>query len=199
MQEWTIQTGIPVDQIDRAAKLYWQAFEGKLGRLMGPADRAHGFFREVMEPQYALSAVDENGTLIGLAGYKTSAGSMVGGNLSDLARSYGWFGALWRGLLLSALERDIEDGVLLMDGICVAPEGRGRGVGTALLSAIKQQAVDQGAKAVRLDVIDTNPRARRLYEREGFVAVGESQTGPLKWVFGFSKATGLRFQIGQAP
>jgi RimJ/RimL family protein N-acetyltransferase len=44
---------------------------------------------------------------------------------------------------------------------------------------------------VRLDVIDTNPRARALYERKGFVATGEQKLGPLKPVFGFSSATTL--------
>ena len=43
--------------------------------------------------------------------------------------------------------------------------------------------------AMRLDVVDTNPRARQLYERKGFVAVS-SNTYPLtQRFFGFSGST----------
>jgi RimJ/RimL family protein N-acetyltransferase len=38
-------------------------------------------------------------------------------------------------------------------------------------------------------VIDTNARARALYERLGFAAAGEAQIGPLRHIFGFRSAT----------
>ena len=82
--------------------------------------------------------------------------------MRDLAGVYGCLGALRRGLLLSPLERKIEPDVFLMDGIFVTPAARGRGVGTALLRAITDTARLTGCRSVRLDVIDTNPRARAL-------------------------------------
>ena len=42
---------------------------------------------------------------------------------------------------------------------------------------------------VRLDVIDSNPRARTLYEREGFNATDTHRLGLLRHVFGFESAT----------
>jgi ribosomal protein S18 acetylase RimI-like enzyme len=76
-----------------------------------------------------------------------------------------------------------------MDGNFVDPTARGRGVGTALLDAIVDEARARGYAEVRLDVIDNNPRARTLYERRGFVAGDTQYLGPLKYLFGFSAAT----------
>jgi GNAT superfamily N-acetyltransferase len=47
---------------------------------------------------------------------------------------------------------------------------QGRGLGSALVAAVKRRARDAG-KPVRLSVIHNNPRARALYERLGFVEV----------------------------
>ena len=188
---------IPDGQIDTAAALYWQAFGGKLGRLMRPDDKALRFFAEVIVPEFAISAVDTDGRLLGLAGFKTDAGGLVARGMADLARVYGWPGALWRGPLLAVLERPLEPGVLQMDGICVGAQSRGQGVGTKLLTAVKALAAQRGDRVVRLDVIDTNPRAEALYRREGFVPVKREALGPFRWLFGFSSA--LRMEYALAP
>ena len=90
------------------------------------------------------------------------------------------------------MERELTEGQLLMDGIFVDEAARGRGVGTLLLDAVLAQAKSTGAREVRLDVIDSNPRARALYERQGFTAYGEVDTWPLHKIFGFRKAVQMR-------
>ena len=54
--------------------------------------------------------------------------------------------------------------------IGVAPAHRGRGVGSALLAALLEQARVRGHQAISLSVEDG--RARHLYERAGFEVVG---------------------------
>ena len=99
------------DNADRPAiaALYWEAFGQKLGRTMGPRDRALDFFEAVLNPDHAICAYDSDGTLLGVCGFKTSQGALVGGSFSDMARVYGYIGAGWRVALLSALERDTEN------------------------------------------------------------------------------------------
>ncbi len=184
-----IAIGFAPEERETAARLFWSAFRGKLWRLLAPEARAIAFIADVLCPDFAISARAPDGTLLGLAGFKTDRGGLVGGGLRDLARVYGWPGALWRGPLLALLERRVEPGILLMDGIFVAQGARGLGVGTALLSAVKSHAVATGADAVRLDVIDTNPRARALYLREGFEPAGNESLGILRHVFGFRSST----------
>lgn len=196
MRNITIFPGIPTDQRRTAAALYWQAFGAKLNRVMGPDPRALAFFEATMDGTFALSALGADGTLLGIAGFKTAKGSLTGGSFRSLANVYGGVGAIWRGLLLSLLERDLAPDVLVMDGICVAAEARGQGVGSKLLEAILAEAGQRGLASVRLDVIDKNPRARALYERKGFKARGTTYLGPLKWLFGFDYATEMRRDIG---
>ena len=52
-----------------------------------------------------------------------------------------------------------------------------------------------GLSRVRLDVIDTNPRARALYERNGFQAIETDEFGPFEHLFGFSSATRMEKQL----
>lgn len=171
------------------AALYWEAFGQKLGRALGPRDKALRFVAAKLDPSHALCARDAKGTLLGVAGFKTFDGALVGGGFSDLAQVYGLWGGVWRNLLLTLLERDSEDRRFLMDGIFVSPAARSTGVGSRLLDAIAQEAAARGYAEVRLDVIDSNIRARRLYERRGFHAVGTQKMGPLALIFGFRSAT----------
>ena len=185
----TVTTGFTAAERPRIAALYWEAFGGKLGRVLGPEARALGFVTRVLDPSHALVYRTAGGEVLGVAGFKTHTGAFVGGDFSDLTACYGRIGGLWRGLLLGLLERDTENRRFLMDGICVAPEARGRGVGTALLEGIAREAAERGYGEIRLDVIAGNTRARALYERRGFEAVNEQRLGPLSLIFGFSAAT----------
>lgn len=191
-----IVSPIPETCRDEAVTLYWIAFRGKLGRILGPETRARAFLARVMRMDFGIGALGQEGQLLGLAGYKTAQGALVGGELSDLTAIYGRFGGLWRGVFLSTLERPVAKDILLMDGIAVSPDARGRGVGTALLDAIKAHASDLGKPRIRLDVIDTNPRAAKLYLRAGFKPGRTSSTWPLGGILGFSSATEMQFSTG---
>jgi putative acetyltransferase len=61
---------------------------------------------------------------------------------------------------------DAKSGYL--DQLCVAPRKRGSGLASALISEAKRRSRGM----IELDVNETNPRARRFYEREGFSIVG---------------------------
>lgn len=194
--EWTIQRGFPEALRSRAAELYFEAFSGKLGGLLGPRNRAIAFFSRIFDPEFVLCAVTaDRRSLLGIAGFKTAEGSLTGGGLGDLASIYGWFGTLWRAPLLALLERDTVDDQLLMDGIAVTKEARGLGIGTALLEAIAEEAQKRDVRAVRLDVVDSNPRAMALYERFGFQAKSTEKTGPFRLIFGFSSSTRMELEV----
>ena len=58
--------------------------------------------------------------------------------------------------------------IVFIDEIWVAPERRGRGVGTAVIAHAMQTMRERGAVAFELEVTPDNARARALYERLGF-------------------------------
>ncbi len=197
--DFTITKGFAPHERRIVAALYWEAFAAKLKHVLGPKAKAEEFISAQLNPDFALVARGPEGAVLGVAGFKTAEGALIGGGMRDLARVYGWLSSLLRGPLLASVERDLEDGVLLMDGICVSARARGMGMGTALLRAIKDEAVAQGLTAVRLDVINTNPRARALYEREGFMAIGQEDLGPFRHVFGFRSSTKMVFSCPPVP
>ncbi|AZL11554.1 MULTISPECIES: GNAT family N-acetyltransferase [Brevibacterium] len=57
----------------------------------------------------------------------------------------------------------------------VAPDSQGQGVGAAILSWVVEQSAKAG-HGTMLQVHKVNARAKRLYEREGFAEVGETDT-----------------------
>lgn len=59
----------------------------------------------------------------------------------------------------------------LLWGMYVRPEAQGAGLGGALVRAVLHHAGGR-VHTVQLTVMDDNPRARRLYERHGFVEYG---------------------------
>jgi [ribosomal protein S18]-alanine N-acetyltransferase len=54
----------------------------------------------------------------------------------------------------------------------VDPDRWGRGIGTALLCALVDEAERRGCTEVLLEVREDNPRARELYLRHGFTEIG---------------------------
>lgn len=188
MSTFTLHHGLPADVREQAVALYWQAFGPKLGRVMGPEEKALRYLSRVMRLENGIGALDGQGRLLGLAGFKTEQGSFAGGTMTDLSEVYGQTGSLWRGMLLRTLSDESDPEMFLLDGLCVADGAQGQGIGTALLTAICDEARRRGYTTVRLDVIEGNDRARALYERAGFVLDRTARIGALRHVFGFAAA-----------
>jgi ribosomal-protein-alanine N-acetyltransferase len=64
---------------------------------------------------------------------------------------------------------------LHINNLAVAPSGRGRGAGTALLHEVLREGARLGARRATLEVRRSNEAARRLYERLGFSVAGVRQ------------------------
>ncbi len=144
---------------------------------------------------------------IAFAGDYLSAASFLGicgmiatvgydGLLSSIGYLAGWIVALCRTLVLQLLAGEIDNYRFLIDGICVQSGMRGQGLGQRLVEALCAEATARGYDYIRLDVIDTNWRARALYERLGFVAVRSEPIGWLRYVFGFSSSTTMVRTLG---
>jgi ribosomal protein S18 acetylase RimI-like enzyme len=75
-----------------------------------------------------------------------------------------------------------------VDGVAVDPSCRGQRIGTGLIHALERWALDRGFSLISLEVVDANPRARRLYQRIGFDVVREQTVWPIGSVFGFQSS-----------
>ena len=63
-------------------------------------------------------------------------------------------------------------GVLSINGLAVALNARGQGVGSVLMEAVAAEGRRRGARKIALHVHGVNTAARRLYERHGYVVEG---------------------------
>ena len=96
---------------------------------------------------------------------------------------------------------------------CCSPPGRPRascastasrcaatGAAPASASLLLHEAAGRaravGIEVIRLEVVDTNPRARSLYEREGYVAVRTEHTPYLRRAMGFGAVTTMERRVG---
>jgi ribosomal protein S18 acetylase RimI-like enzyme len=158
---------------------------------MGPEPLALTFLERVIRADHCIHALDEGGGLAGIAGFKSPLGGFASGTPADLAAVYGRRGAIWRNTLLRMLQSEVDNDRFLVDGICVARALRGRGIGSALIEALAEEGRSRGYSAIRLDVVDSNTRARALYERLGFEPLRSERLGALRHVFGFASATSM--------
>jgi GNAT superfamily N-acetyltransferase len=74
--------------------------------------------------------------------------------------------------------RDLEDGICEIKRMYVRPEGRGRGIGAALLAAVEEAARNRGALELRLDTMSGLTEARTLYTSRGYAEVERYNDNP---------------------
>jgi ribosomal protein S18 acetylase RimI-like enzyme len=189
------RVGIPEEHRRTAARLYGQAFGSKF-RVAVPDERKRlEILATGLQLPHSIAALSDN-QLVGLAGFHGPEGSLTEGmTWRVLMGVLGPIRGVVAGVVLFLFMRRSRPGELLMDGIAVSPQVRGHGIGTGLLEAVCQEARSLGLEAVRLDVVDTNPRARNLYLRTGFVVVRSRRFGCLRWLLGFGPADTMVRQL----
>ncbi len=72
-----------------------------------------------------------------------------------------------------------EPGCCEMKRLFVGPEGRGTGIGLALVTAVIEVAAGLGYRQMRLDTLPTMAKAQALYRRLGFVEVAPYYDTPV--------------------
>lgn len=195
MNTMTTRVGFPEAERARAAAIYYEGFRRKFAPIMGEDGRGTAVLRAALNPECAISALSE-GRLLGIAGLHREGKAMIDIQPENMTRAFGIVGGWLRLLPMLIFARAPKSDELLLDGIAVATDARGMGVGTQLLKAVGQFATDHQYSRIVLDVVDTNPRARHLYEREGFTAMDTHHFPYLRGMFGFSAVTRMVKQVG---
>ncbi|MCE2597394.1 GNAT family N-acetyltransferase [Motilimonas cestriensis] len=181
------------------AELYEEAFGFKFLRAIPSKNQRINILSKSFIPDYSFAAFAAT-KMVGLAGFKVESGSLTGGmGAAELIDQLGFFRGLWACLVFSLFDREPEELQLVMDGIAVDSAFRGQGIGSLLLDSIITYAQENNFESVRLDVIDSNPRARNLYESKGFVALRDESFIHVKWLVGFSSATTMVLDLTKIP
>jgi GNAT superfamily N-acetyltransferase len=194
-----IQHGLPAQHRRRAAEIYYEAFRRKLDLLLGSREHSLSILEMAFDDHSDLTiGALRQAEIVGLTGLQYDGRGFSNFRWSYFAREFGWLPALPKAVLWYFVRRPERPGQLLINGIAVHPSMRGKGVGTLLLQAVFEFARTNGYSTVQLDVVDTNPGARRLYERMGFVPTHTQKYPFLRNIVGFSAGTTMIKQIGNS-
>ena len=188
--------GLPPHMRHQAAVLYEEAFRQKLAPIIWNERQRIQILETSLIPELAVVAV-EGPTLAGLAGFHHSGRSFTGGCAArDVLNRLGLLKGLWAIAGLALFEQQPVADELLLDGIVVRADMRGQGIGGTLLDHLSAYAGSHGYRQLRLEVVDTNPGARRLYQRKGFVPTGTQSLPYLRRILGFGAATTMVKELG---
>lgn len=119
-----------------------------------------------------LVAVDEQDQVQGIAvSYPEAAEATIDAPLQDFLAKY----QLPIDFKIFT-DKEAQPGEWYLDSLAVAPKSQHQGLGGQLIAAVKAQ-IPQTYQTLSLNVDVANPKAKRLYLRQGFQVCGELMIG----------------------
>lgn len=152
------------------AELYFEGFRQKLVPDTGEGEPALALLAASIRPERAVVAL-VGGQVVGLAGLDYGGVNFISPTFRECRQRLGPLRGLRAWVSLRFLTGRARRGDLRLDSLVVHPDFRDQGVGQRLLKEVMSIARELGFGGITLEVVDTNPRARNLYERMGFQAV----------------------------
>ncbi len=189
-----IQIGFEEQDRPVVARLYASAFQRKFVDLIGEKEVVARLLEKGLIPDYSLICYDQ-GQVVGLAGFHVGKKSFVNLRLSHFIQQFGFFKGLWKGIWSCIIfyRKPAPKGELPMNGIAVDENFQGKGIGNQLLDALFAWAKSHDYEAIHLDVIDENPRAKKLYQKLNFIEISHEKFPPfIERLIGASGITHMR-------
>jgi GNAT superfamily N-acetyltransferase len=193
-EQLEIRIGLPEHYRRQAAALCYEAFRAKFEPILGAVEHGVAILERGLEPALVVTALAQD-RLVGLVGLEYGERYFFNPRIVAFAREFGWLSGLLRCIIFSPFARHRRAGDLTVGAFAVDTPMRGKGIGTRLMEAVFDWACERGFRSLSLEVVDTNPAARRLYERLGFAPI---QTQQLPYPFrrlGFSAVTTMIKEI----
>ncbi|MEO1510193.1 MAG: GNAT family N-acetyltransferase [Cyanobacteria bacterium J06633_23] len=188
---------LPADLKSSASALLLSAFREKLLPVLGDDERAQHVVEESINSTNCIAAIDDQ-KLVGLLGVRNDQGLFFRPTLKLMTTAYGVVGGLLRKACLALLEHATAPDEWYVFCVAVSEEARGQGIGSHLFARLEERAIQNGATKISLQVINTNPRAKVLYERLGFVSRKQTPIWPFNRLVGwpFESAVLMVKEIG---
>jgi len=169
----TLLHDLPAQHAAAAATIYADAFASKMTAFLGSdRPRMEALFADSFQPQHTILALEAD-QVLGVLGMHDGTTGFLEPTITIMNRHYGWSG-IFRLLGLGLLSSKHPKDSLHVESIAVSAAARGKGIGSQLLAHAEAHAINNGFRAMSLEVIGKNPRARALYERIGYQVIHTS-------------------------
>lgn len=129
------------------------------------------------------------GKIAGVLGVKNINDSCVNYNKSNFIETFGYFNGYYKYLknkLTSFFESTPKEDETVIEMISVSSEFRSKGIGSFLINQIFTIEKKKKKYKILLEVVNTNPRAKSLYEKLGFQVKKKIYFGFLTCSSGFT-------------
>ena len=160
-----IAFGFERDQRVRIAEIVYEAFEDKYAPIYGSKRSVSIIAKYLRGDRTVVTAIESK--VVGVAGLYFDGRDFI--DISPMQEllelRFGIFRALFSEWVFPMGFKKKE---LHIDDLAVAPQMRGKGIGTGMLEFVLKFAQSNGFEEVSLFVIDRNWMAKKLYERMGF-------------------------------
>lgn len=199
-KNFIITNKLPKEMLNQVAKVYYSEFQQKFDGLLMLAhsqEQALRILNKSIDPSMGIYALNNEGQILGVVGLGIKGHGFVKYKWQLLLEEFGIFGAILRKIIKFFEAPILKKHQLRIEGIVVTKQAQGQGIGTALLNAVFEQAQKEQYTSIQLEVINTNPDARRLYHRLGFEDSKVVFFGPLTLRAGFSSIWRMKKKISQ--
>lgn len=185
---------LTVEQVDEVIQIVYDAFEKKIDNLEVRADDPEQLFR-VLKASARLDqcffAINDD-KVAGVLGIYQDGKNFYFFPWKVLKQEFGFFGALGRKIVEFFSKVRVKKGELYIGGIAVHSNYRGQGIGTKLIERVEEYGLKNGYNHLTLEVVDTNPKAHKLYQRLGFKDEKTRHFGFITEPAGFTAATKMK-------
>jgi ribosomal protein S18 acetylase RimI-like enzyme len=192
LEEIKIIQNINEVQKSEVVRMYYQAFPKKFNYLwlfIKDEKKVNVVLHDCIKFEDGIYAVLD-GKVVGFVGLETDMGFYTQLKLSAFLKAFPIVSAIWRYVaygIYRLFHGKTGNNAVHIDPLVVDTKARGLGVGTTLLEVVFDYAKKMNKKKVILEVVDTNLRAKKLYERMGFQVVKIENTMFLTSRAGFQK------------
>ena len=169
MQKLNIEIvdNINKNQRNRAIEILYYSFEQKIRALIKSKEKAIAIYNRSLKNDQVFYALMD-GNVVGLIGLHYKNKNFLVFKYRDLRKYFNPLQSYFIYKINKLTSPKIKDDVLRIDSVAVDKSFRNQGIGTQLINKVFEFAKNEGFKEVVLEVNNTNPKAKELYERIGF-------------------------------
>lgn len=183
--DFTKKQEMNIDDKKAIAQIVMDGFWGKMGKFLESVSSNEAV--DIIEDAITFNKgfyYKEDGVVLGVTLLATEEITYIN-FLKSRRKRVGFWDSLFLHIGFGLMAPKKKDG-LKLEMIAVSPKARGKGVGTKMLDYLNSIAVKDGFKKLTLEVIDSNNKAKVLYEKKGYRDIKYTNTSLFTKSMGFN-------------